>query len=142
MKPISYGQSDRGLERDENEDSFAISDELGIYVVADGMGGHSGGKVASDIAVNTVIEFLARYVNDRDFTWPVRAEANLSKEENLLYAAIKWANRQVFNYSMHKKNTQEWVLPLLLSTFVKTRRLLGTSVIRGVTCYAMVSLLS
>ena len=103
MKPLSYGQSDRGLERDQNEDTFALSDELGIYVVADGMGGHSGGKVASEIAVNTVIEFLARYIHDRDFTWPFRLNAHLSEEENVLYAAIKWANRQVFNYSTHKK---------------------------------------
>ena len=55
MKSYSYGLSDRGLEREENEDNFALSDELGLYVVADGMGGHSGGKVASEIAVNTLL---------------------------------------------------------------------------------------
>ena len=66
MNRISYALSDMGLERQVNEDNFAVSDELGIYIVADGMGGHSGGKVASEIAVNTLFEFFAAF-----FTWDI-----------------------------------------------------------------------
>ncbi len=103
MKRISYGLSDRGLEREENEDNFAISDELGIFLIADGMGGHSGGKVASEIAVNTLLEFFARYAKDKDFTWPYRMDPNLSDEENALMAGIKLANRQIFSFGSHKR---------------------------------------
>lgn len=103
MKSYSFGLSDRGLEREENEDNFAISDELGLYVVADGMGGHSGGKVASEIAVNTLLEFFARYKKDKDFTWPYRMDPNLNDEENALMAGIKLANRQIFSFGSHKR---------------------------------------
>lgn len=48
------GQTDVGVKRESNQDSFLVDDELGLYVVADGMGGHLGGEVASRIAVLTI----------------------------------------------------------------------------------------
>lgn len=51
-----WSRTDRGLKRQTNQDSILINAELGIYVLADGMGGHSGGEVASAIAVKTVEE--------------------------------------------------------------------------------------
>lgn len=46
-------KSDRGLRRESNQDSFLVNQDLGLYIVADGMGGHSGGEVASSMAVET-----------------------------------------------------------------------------------------
>jgi PPM family protein phosphatase len=48
------GLTDVGLRRENNQDSFLIDEELGLYVVADGMGGHQGGEVASQLAVQTI----------------------------------------------------------------------------------------
>ncbi len=53
-------KTDKGLRRDSNQDSYLINKELGLYVVADGMGGHSGGEVASAMAVKTVEEYIAK----------------------------------------------------------------------------------
>ena len=50
--------SDVGLRRQANEDSFAMSPELGLYVVADGMGGHRAGKVASEMATEHAIQAI------------------------------------------------------------------------------------
>jgi protein phosphatase len=48
------GLTDVGLRRENNQDSYFVSEELGLFVVADGMGGHQGGEVASQIAVQTI----------------------------------------------------------------------------------------
>ncbi len=54
MKYEAWYLSDKGLRRDSNQDSCLINKDLGLFIVADGMGGHSGGEVASSIAVDTV----------------------------------------------------------------------------------------
>lgn len=58
MKVRSCAISDVGRKRQKNEDSYLINDELGLFVVADGMGGHAGGEYASRIAITTIEEML------------------------------------------------------------------------------------
>ncbi|MEO0604618.1 MAG: Stp1/IreP family PP2C-type Ser/Thr phosphatase [Myxococcota bacterium] len=55
---VSTGMTDVGLKRGHNEDNYLINEELNLFVVADGMGGHAGGEYASAIAVNTVEEVV------------------------------------------------------------------------------------
>jgi len=59
MRLQSWGVSDKGLKRTGNQDSFLIDDRLGVFIVADGVGGHFGGEVASALAVETVREVLS-----------------------------------------------------------------------------------
>jgi serine/threonine protein phosphatase PrpC len=59
----SAGKSDVGRVREQNEDSFLVVDDLGLFVVADGMGGHLGGQMASSLAVKTIGEVIG---NRRD----------------------------------------------------------------------------
>jgi protein phosphatase len=54
---VSYF-TDKGLRRESNQDSLLVNKELGLFIVADGMGGHSGGEVASSMAVETVEEVM------------------------------------------------------------------------------------
>lgn len=58
MRITSCGITDVGVKRTNNEDNYLINDELNLFVVCDGMGGHVGGEYASAIAVNTVEEVL------------------------------------------------------------------------------------
>jgi serine/threonine protein phosphatase PrpC len=61
---ISGYRSDRGLIRENNEDSFFVNDKVGVYIVADGMGGHKGGEIASNIAVNTLGKILPNFLKN------------------------------------------------------------------------------
>jgi protein phosphatase len=61
MRITSCGMTDVGVKRTNNEDNYLINDELGLFVVCDGMGGHAGGEFASAIAVNTVEEVLTNF---------------------------------------------------------------------------------
>lgn len=88
--------SDTGLRRKDNEDSFAARSELGLYIVADGMGGHVAGEVASRLAVE-VIESFVRDTRDADAnqTWPFPYDPGLSLDGNRLKAAFRLANRRI-----------------------------------------------
>lgn len=58
MEIISAGGTDIGQKRKTNQDAIFLSDELHFYVVADGMGGHSGGDIASSMSVNLMPEYV------------------------------------------------------------------------------------
>lgn len=59
-----YAQTDVGLKRDINQDAILVDHDLNLFIVADGMGGHKGGEVASALAVETVQEMIARRAAD------------------------------------------------------------------------------
>jgi PPM family protein phosphatase len=92
----SSGLSDIGPVRKNNEDSFASDDALRLLVVADGMGGHSAGEIASGLAVETIVSFVRRSEEDEDFSWPYGVDSSLSFCGNRLRTAIHLANRRVF----------------------------------------------
>lgn len=96
MKRISFGISDSGIEREQNEDNFVINDDLDIYVVADGMGGHHGGKIAAEIAVNCINEFFKHQKKDNKIPLADKSTTRRKTAENLLLSAIRQANRRIF----------------------------------------------
>jgi protein phosphatase len=102
MRAIAAGVSDVGLQREHNEDSFVVLKEYDLYVVADGMGGHRAGDVASKLATETISEFFKSTAND-DVTWPFHFDTNLSEEENRLLTGIRVANRQIFERSTRSR---------------------------------------
>ncbi len=102
MRAIATGLTDVGLQREHNEDSFSVLAEHDLYIVADGMGGHRAGDVASRLATETIAEFFRTTANE-DVTWPFHFDATLSEEENRLLTGIKIANRQIFERSARSR---------------------------------------
>jgi protein phosphatase len=105
MRAVAAGISDVGLQRDHNEDSFAILKEQRLFIVADGMGGHRAGDVASRLATEAIVDFF-RAANNEDFTWPFQFDTRLSDEENRLLSGIRLANRQIIERSTRSRECQ------------------------------------
>ncbi|HVY49686.1 MAG TPA: protein phosphatase 2C domain-containing protein [Minicystis sp.] len=99
MKTRFAGATDTGLLREHNEDSLLILPEYRIAAVADGMGGHRSGDVASQLAVTTLEDFFSIVVG-RDGTWPFPADPNLTEEENYVVTSMRLANRRIFDRSL------------------------------------------
>jgi protein phosphatase len=95
----AFAISDVGLVRKSNEDSYVCDDRLRLYVVADGMGGHSAGEVASRLAVETIEGFIARSGDNGDVSWPYGVDPLLSLGGNRLRTAVFLANRRVYRTS-------------------------------------------
>ena len=96
MKVRYAGSTHVGMKRPHNEDHFFLLAEENLYVVADGMGGHASGEVASQMAVEALAAFFIETARDREITWPYREHKSLAYEENRLVTGIKLANRRVF----------------------------------------------
>lgn len=98
----SAGLTDVGQKRKGNEDSLFLDDELNLYVVADGMGGHKAGEVASNIVVETLRDYMGRFGEGEDAKEPMDVDDSVSPEANRLLAAIELANRTVFDIAKQK----------------------------------------
>ncbi|MBI4701483.1 MAG: Stp1/IreP family PP2C-type Ser/Thr phosphatase [Deltaproteobacteria bacterium] len=90
------GETNVGRKRNHNEDNFALMPEFGLYLVADGMGGHASGEVASKMAVDALHDFLAETAEDPDRTWPYKMDRSRGYEENRLITGIKLANLRIY----------------------------------------------
>ncbi len=99
MKPTIAGKTDIGRQRDLNEDSLVILPEFAMAAVADGLGGHRSGHLASQLAVSTLSDFFMVTVR-RDATWPFPYDDKLSDEENYLCTGLRLANRRIFDRSL------------------------------------------
>jgi protein phosphatase len=95
----AFGATHPGKVRPQNEDGMIIDVELGLFAVADGMGGHNAGEVASALALETLHSFVDVSRNDSDHTWPFGLDGALDLNGNRLRTAIKLANRRVFRES-------------------------------------------
>ena len=97
---VAVGLSDVGRMRQVNEDALWFHNGQQIWVVADGMGGHAAGQVASQLAVKEIATFLTDARHRPQFIWPFEPDINRNLEENLLVNAMRIANVRIYNQSV------------------------------------------
>lgn len=102
LRAIAAGKTDVGLQRDHNEDSFLLMPDFGLFVVADGMGGHRAGDVASRLAIEAIAEYF-RSIGNEEVTWPLPFDGRLSEDENHLLVSVRLANRRILERSARSR---------------------------------------
>ncbi|MDH5484780.1 MAG: Stp1/IreP family PP2C-type Ser/Thr phosphatase [Gammaproteobacteria bacterium] len=119
-KIIITGLTDQGLVRDHNEDSIGQCTELGLAVLADGMGGHKGGEVASALAVDTILSELKKSLPEIK-TGQTDKITGYSLESMAIEAAIKKANLVIFQASQNNKQYEGMGTTVVVLLFYDNR---------------------
>jgi protein phosphatase len=100
MTVQAAGCSDIGKVRKANEDCFLLNEPIGLYVVADGMGGHRGGGVASRIAIETIATYMAGEAGDSPNTAGDNAVDSRNEASRRLRQSIFLANQKIYTQSV------------------------------------------
>ncbi|MEM6955289.1 MAG: Stp1/IreP family PP2C-type Ser/Thr phosphatase [Myxococcota bacterium] len=118
MNFVAAGLTDVGLQREHNEDCFSVLPKHSLFIVADGMGGHRAGDVASQMATRTMESFFDA-TDKEDATWPFSFDPHLSIAENRLITSIKLANRRIFEASVQDEEVHGMGTTVVGALFAK-----------------------
>ena len=122
MRLTFAGTSDVGRKRTHNEDAYLLLPEESLCCVADGMGGHASGEVASRIAVEEMAEFFRMTGRDDDATWPFKMDAARSYDDNRLLTGVKLANLRIFERAATDQRLRGMGTTLVAASFPKGGR--------------------
>lgn len=107
----AWCKTDKGLRRESNQDSFLVNKDLGLYIVADGMGGHNGGEVASSLAVQTMEEVLS-----------LSACRQMEPRQALL-RSIEEANRKIYQKASEAESKLVGMGTTLVAAYIRDKRI-------------------
>ena len=117
---LKFGfKTDIGRKRSQNQDNGKALPEIGLFVVADGMGGHRGGEIASSIAVNTISSFVATQVQENS------KQLTPETAEKLLQKAILEANQTIIHESKNNPTLNGMGTTVVATLFYKKRLIIG-----------------
>ena len=130
MKTVSIesaGITDAGKIRRNNEDALFVDDELGLYVVADGMGGHNAGEIASKLVVDSIRDYMRQTGIDEDTGDRQTQDTTLSTKANRVRAGIEFANK-VVHEAANSQETYQGMGSTVSILFFGSRTLVAANV--------------
>ena len=125
MRVRFSGETNIGMKRKHNEDSFLIPDYERVAVVADGMGGHASGEVASGMAVESVGEYLHSTLEHPIVTWPFKLDTGIRYDTNRLVIAIKHANQRIYETAQQDESKHGMGTTIVAALFSDDRAIVA-----------------
>jgi protein phosphatase len=95
LEIIAYGRTDKGLVRPNNEDGFYIDDKAGLLVVADGMGGHASGEIASNLATDVIRDYFKAFKEGRAALMG-KFDEEYSEMAKAIGSSVRLANQAIY----------------------------------------------
>src|SRR5215467_7552341 len=119
------GETHVGLTRGHNEDALHLPVEERLAIVADGMGGHASGEVASRMAVETVVEYFKETAEEQILTWPFKVDRQGGADITRLVTAIKLANLKIHEQAQRDPSCKGMGTTIVTALFLDDRIVVG-----------------
>jgi protein phosphatase len=125
MRVRFSGDTNIGLKRGHNEDSYFLPEDDRLAIVADGMGGHASGEVASRMAVETVAEHFRSTRDDAELTWPYKLDHGDRYDASRLVNAIELANLKIYDKAQRDERCHGMGTTIVSALFLDDKVLIG-----------------
>ena len=126
MRVRFAGDTHVGMKRAHNEDSLHLPVEERLAIVADGMGGHASGEVASRMAVDTVVDYFRATAEEHTATWPYKVDRDqLRAEITRLVVGIKVANQKIFEQAQKDAACRGMGTTIVSALFMDDQMIVG-----------------
>jgi protein phosphatase len=113
------------MKRTHNEDNLYLPTDEKLAIVADGMGGHASGEIASQMAVETMVEFFKNTQDDHELTWPFKLDHGYRYDTSRLVTGIKLANVKIFEAAQREAQYRGMGTTLVSTVFLDDQILIG-----------------
>ena len=125
MRVRFSGDTNVGLKRAHNEDSIHLPVDERLAIVADGMGGHASGEVASRMAVETIVEYFKATGEELTLTWPFKVDRGSRSDVTRLTTAIKLANLKIHEQAQRDPQCKGMGTTVVSALFLDDRIVIG-----------------
>jgi protein phosphatase len=125
MRVRFAGATDVGRKRDHNEDAIHLPEDIRLAIVADGMGGHAAGEVASGLAVETVVKYYNDTADMQPLTWPYKVDRDLRADINRMTTAVMLANLEIHEKAERESGSKGMGTTLVATFFLDDTIIIG-----------------